>query len=273
MAEDDCAVLVLQVLIRPHCAAADRRDVPGSDASGRAGLARGWRAVLFVRLLGHYIWDMNPNGYQCGIDQCDVPQERRGALEAYRTKRDQWLAWLDTDKHHAIWHAISAMVWTDVSFRTIAKFAADDSCLSNTLLAEQIIHGYVATQVLAVRRLVDNRADVISLRRLIKDLRRNFELFTRENYVCYDGQPYDYETAMQKEIAAHAGEAVFWCATGLICKATSVDSSALSSSVTGWVCRATASVRSANFSDCSDTGLPSRAGSISPRFGEKRLRL
>jgi hypothetical protein len=157
---------------------------------------------------------MNPSSYQFGINQCDMPPERLATLETYRAKRGQWLEWLDTDEHHAIWHAISAMVWTDVSFRTIAKFAGNDSCLSNTLVAEQIINGYVATQVLAVRRLVDNRADVISLRRLIKDVRQNFGLFTRENYVCYDGQPYDYETAMQQDIGAHAGEASFWCATG-----------------------------------------------------------
>ena len=156
---------------------------------------------------------MDP-GYQLGINQCDVPQERRAALEAYRAKRGQWLGWLDTDKHHAIWHAISAMVWTDVSFRTIAQFVGDDSCLNNTLVAEQIIYGHVATQVLAVRRLVDNRADVISLRRLIKDVRGNFNLFTRENYVCYDGQPYDYEAVMRKEIVAHGGEGFFWYPTG-----------------------------------------------------------
>jgi hypothetical protein len=33
---------------------------------------------------------------------------------------------------------------------------------------------------------------IISLRRLAKDLKRNFKLLTRENYVCYDGLPYDY---------------------------------------------------------------------------------
>ncbi|MGF6312579.1 hypothetical protein ABIB82_006472 [Bradyrhizobium sp. i1.8.4] len=116
--------------------------------------------------------------YLFRIIQCDVPQERRAALEAYRAKRREWLAWLDTDEHHAIWTTISGMVWTDVSFRTLAQFAAEDetSCLSNTLVAEQIISGHVATQVLAIRRLVDNRRDVISLRRLIKDMRSNFSL-------------------------------------------------------------------------------------------------
>jgi hypothetical protein len=144
-----------------------------------------------------------------------VPQERRAVLEAYRAKRQQWLAWLDTDEHHAIWTTISSTVWTDASFRTLTQAAVDgdETCLGNTLLAEQIINGHVATQVLAIRRLVDNRADVISLRRLIKDVRRNYKLFTRENYVCHDGLPYDYEAVQRKEMQERAGTGAFWAAT------------------------------------------------------------
>jgi hypothetical protein len=158
---------------------------------------------------------MKSSEFQYTLAQCDVPPERRATLEAYRAKRLQWLAWLDDDEHHAIWTAISAMVWTDVSFRTLAQLAIDDeeSCLGNSLLAEQIINGHVATQVLAIRRLVDNRADVISLRRLIKDVRRCWNLFTRENYVCHDGLPYDYEPVMLKEMGAQIGKGAFWAAT------------------------------------------------------------
>ena len=74
-------------------------------------------------------------------------------------------------------------------------------------------HGHIATQVLAVRRLVDNRADVISLRRLLKDIRRNCNLFTRENYICHDGLPFDYGAVMQKDMGAKAGNGVCWGAT------------------------------------------------------------
>lgn len=153
--------------------------------------------------------------YKFTITQCDVPQERRAALESYRAKRLHWLTWLDTDEDHAIWTALSAMVWADVSFRTLSQLAIDDekSCLSNSLLAEQLINGHVATQILAIRRLVDNRSDVISLRRLTKDIRSNLRLFTRENYVCHDGLPYDYAAVMQGEAAAYAGKGVFWGAT------------------------------------------------------------
>jgi len=105
------------------------------------------------------------------------------------------------------------MVWTDVAFKTLTQLAINDenNALHNTLLAQALIDGHVATQVLAIRRLTDDRnSDVISLRRLVKDLKRNFHLFTRENYVCFDGLPYDYEAVMHKEMLAHAGKGPFW---------------------------------------------------------------
>jgi hypothetical protein len=140
--------------------------------------------------------------YEYAIAQCDVPQTSRAALESYRAKRLLWLTWIDTDEHHAIWTTISSMMWRDVSFRTLAEFAVkDENSLTNTLLGEALIDGHVATQVLAIRRLMDDRnSDIISLHRLVKDLRRNWDLFNRENYVCFDGLPYDYAAVEQREI-------------------------------------------------------------------------
>jgi hypothetical protein len=45
---------------------------------------------------------MMPPDYKYPIAQCDVPPERRGQLESYRAKRQQWLTWLDTDEQHPI---------------------------------------------------------------------------------------------------------------------------------------------------------------------------
>jgi hypothetical protein len=84
------------------------------------------------------------------------------------------------------------MVWTDASFKVLTHFAVNDesNALSNTLLCQALIDGHVATQVLAIRRLMDDgKNDIVSLRRLVRDLRRNFDLFTRENFVCFDGLP------------------------------------------------------------------------------------
>ena len=59
---------------------------------------------------------------------------------------------------------------------------------------------------------MDRTAGVISLRRLITDLRGKWALFTRENYVCHDGLPYDYEAVMLKEFADRIGTGPFWAA-------------------------------------------------------------
>jgi hypothetical protein len=109
-----------------------------------------------------------PDEYAYTLAQCDVPTERHAALQSYRDKRRLWLSWISTDEHHAIWTVLSSMVWTDVAFKTLTNFAAGDegNALNNYLLAEALLDGHVATQVLAIRRLMDDRnKDIISLRR------------------------------------------------------------------------------------------------------------
>lgn len=140
---------------------------------------------------------MPDDDYAYDIDQCDVPKERRNALQRYRERRRLWLTWLDTDEHHAIWPTIHTMVWTDVAFKSLTELALDGddgNALNNVLVFEALVTGHFATQVLAIRRLMDDtsKQDRISLRVLIKDLNRHAGLFTRENYVCFDGLRYDY---------------------------------------------------------------------------------
>ncbi len=160
-----------------------------------------------------------PNDYACPIAQCDVTTEKRAALERYRDKRRLWLSWISTDEHHAIWTVLSSMVWTDVAFKTLTNFAVGDeaNALNNHLMVEALFDGHVATQVLAIRRLVDDgNSDIISLPRLIKDLRRNFSLLTRENYVCFDGLPYDYEAVRRARFMENSGswgKGGIWVAT------------------------------------------------------------
>lgn len=150
-----------------------------------------------------------PDEYKYKIGQCDVPPERRSALESYRAKRQVWLSWINDDEHHAIWSTLHSMVWTDVAFRTLTNFGADDdeNALNNPLVVEALLNGHVATQVLAIRRLMDNGSSgIISLRRLVKDLKRDFALLTRENYICYDGLPYDYLAVRQARFERNAGK-------------------------------------------------------------------
>jgi hypothetical protein len=44
-------------------------------------------------------------------------------------------------------------------------------------------------------------------------MRSNWQLFTRGNYVCHDGLPYDYEAVMLKEMAARMNKGAFWAST------------------------------------------------------------
>jgi hypothetical protein len=118
-----------------------------------------------------------------------------------------WLSWLHTDEVHPIWPTLHTMVWTDVAFRTLTAFMSnEENALNNPLIEEALVKGHLATQVLAIRRLVeDSSKDRISLRTLLKDLRRHRNLFTRENYVCCDGTPYDYQVLRKARFVENAG--------------------------------------------------------------------
>jgi hypothetical protein len=108
------------------------------------------------------------------------------------------------------------MVWTDVAFKALTGFAvgSDENALNNPLLIEKLLNGHVAIQVLAIRRLMDKRSGgIISLPRLVKDLGRHFDLFTRENYVCFDGLPYDYVSVREAqfmELAQQRTPGISW---------------------------------------------------------------
>ncbi|MGE5475528.1 MAG: hypothetical protein ACM3Q1_02650 [Bacteroidales bacterium] len=127
----------------------------------------------------------------------------QAALAQYRQKRAEWLHLLNDDEHHAIWSQITNMIWDDASFRILNEarnpaLSPNGSSARNALLANIIDRGYVLGQVIALRKLVeknpsDRKKGVVTLRRLLDDLRLHRHLFTREIYVTHDGLPYDYE--------------------------------------------------------------------------------
>jgi hypothetical protein len=150
---------------------------------------------------------MPDDGYMYDVEQSGVPAERRSALRRFRERRRLWLSWLHTDEVHTIWPTLHTMMWTDVAFRTLTAFMSnEENALNNPLIEEALVKGHPATQVLAIRRLVeDSSKDRISLRTLLKDLRRHRNLFTRENYVCCDGTPYDYQVLRKARFVENAG--------------------------------------------------------------------
>ena len=165
------------------------------------------------------------DGYVTPIEQCSV--EDKEALAAFRLKRLDWLSWLNTDEHHAIWKQITAMAWNDAVFRVLneARTPVDDNPVSatNGMLGGFIDQGYVSTQVLAIRRLVEvpkptgrRPADIISLPRLIGDIRSYRPHLTRELFVSYDGLPYEWEVVRDRyyaRIAASGEIGGYWLPT------------------------------------------------------------
>jgi hypothetical protein len=84
------------------------------------------------------------------------------------------------------------MLIGDLTFRTLAAAAETDqeSALHSPIIMRGLVHGYAASQALAVRRLVDKTKKTISFRKLLDDMRNQIHLITRENYVSGQGVSY-----------------------------------------------------------------------------------
>jgi hypothetical protein len=135
------------------------------------------------------------------IDRCEV--DDKGALTRSRQRRERWERWLHSDPNHAIWPQIASMLLQDLTFRALAAAADADpeSALHSPIIRRGLILGHVATQGLAVRRLVDLRKGVISLRKLNAEIKSSRELLTREIFIAGFGVPYDPELAHDRYLA------------------------------------------------------------------------
>jgi hypothetical protein len=165
--------------------------------------------------------------YHYEIDQCDVAGKT--LLQTYRDKRSEWLFLFAHDPDHAIWKQISTMLWNDAVFRTanearrLSRLGGYQSSARNWSIARFMDHGFVAVQTLSVRKLMEKAANdparqVVSLRRVLDDVRRHRHLITRENYIAHDGLPYDPEPGRQayykKAISeSRAGVHMEWLST------------------------------------------------------------
>lgn len=130
------------------------------------------------------------------VEACDVLRPQ--ALAKYRKKRAEWLGWYQfrKDEPNNIEGQIIRMIFLDICYRILTKPRAEtpqnvNIAARNGLLAHMLDFGYAATQVLAIRRLLDRRTDVVSLQRLLSNIKLNRKLITRENYVAQDGKPYN----------------------------------------------------------------------------------
>ena len=84
-------------------------------------------------------------------------------------------------------------------FRTVnmaCRFAVESQVGQNYMVDTLIKRGFVAQQTLTIRRLTEGHdgsygKSVYSLPRLINEIERNQSSFTREGYVCCDGEKYN----------------------------------------------------------------------------------
>ncbi len=150
---------------------------------------------------------MSPrHDYKYSIDQCDIREKEKA--QAFRLKRRQWMEWLRGEDPHTISTQIHSMLWDYALFCTVnelRRIAATEHGSGvgfNGPVIRLFDAGFATTQAAAIRRLIekpnpDPKKAVISLRSLLVDIEKHLSFLTRENYVCYDGLPYDYELVQQ----------------------------------------------------------------------------
>jgi len=132
------------------------------------------------------------------IERCRVADKDK--LRQFRKIRSKWIRWL----RGPIRRQLYTLMWDDAVYRMINEarrmaFQHPTNRVGfNGPTSNLLDRGFVTSQLMAIRRLVDRRRDVISIPRLLKEINEHRHLITREMYVCYDGLPYDYSTVCQK---------------------------------------------------------------------------
>ncbi len=154
-----------------------------------------------------------------------------GRLASYLDLRGRALLQLKDDEVHNVYGQIVAMIDGDRAWRALnemRRLAAErrvtdptwESAVQNRMLVDLIDTGYVATQTLAIRRLIEPKASnpkgqIISIRRVLAAVRGGRGSITRECFVCHDGLPYDTAPGAAEALTAAAVEpgAMHWLET------------------------------------------------------------
>ena len=125
-------------------------------------------------------------------------------LTLFRGKRGEWFRIFETggpDRLSIQGQLLQAIV-DDLTYRVFTQESSqnkDGEGLAIPSLRYLLNVGYVTSQALLSRRLLDSRKDVSSIKRIVKDLRKHRRLITRENFVSFDGTPYTYNLSSENE--------------------------------------------------------------------------
>jgi hypothetical protein len=140
------------------------------------------------------------------VDDTDI-------LRRFRNKRSEWFELFESQDHgvQTIQKQLLDAVVLDLNYRVFIEEARQHTAGQGYAVPSLLYLlnvGYVTSQCLIARRMLDTRKDVASLARVLKDVRKHREIITRECFVSYDGTPYEYDlsnTALdgnqQKELA------------------------------------------------------------------------
>ncbi len=107
------------------------------------------------------------------------------------------------DDDTSVMNQVYDLAWKTVTFRTLNEARRiEPNRMVNGSLWELTNAGYVSLVSLGIRKLVDKDPKTHSLWNVITTVEKRPELLTRENFVCYDGLPYDYATVRDNDLTS-----------------------------------------------------------------------
>jgi hypothetical protein len=144
---------------------------------------------------------MNIPEYAYTIDQCDVPQVRQAVLNEYRLFRRKCLTYLHGNADTSVMNQVHGLAWHTAVYRTLNEARRiEPERVVNGAMWELLTAGYANLMTLGIRRLVDKNPSTDSVWNVIVQIEKRPELLRRENFVCYDGLPYDHVAAYRRYI-------------------------------------------------------------------------
>lgn len=155
--------------------------------------------------------------YDYTIEQCDVPKVRRTVLGEYRLFRRKCLTYLHGDADTSVMNQVHGLAWHTAVYRTLNEARRiEPERAVNGAMWELLTAGYANLLTLGIRRLVDKDPRTDSVWNVIAQIERRPELLRRENFVCFDGLPYDHVAAYRrylKTLDLSSGDTPAWVAT------------------------------------------------------------
>ncbi len=145
--------------------------------------------------------------YRHGLEECDVPEERRATLSEYRTFRRKCLEYIRGSIDSSVMNQVHDLAWHTAVFRTLNEARRLEPARTvNGTLWELAAAGYTNLISTGIQKLVDRDHRADSLWNLVAQVENRHELLTREEFVCFDGLPFDHSTASRPEGRAMSEE-------------------------------------------------------------------